>query len=320
MTPADTLTVLHLSDLHWSEEKSKDQRIVIEALIRDLKTFRSDGLTPDIVIFSGDLVQSGDDPALFAGVSEAFIKPVLEETSPAPLILCPGNHDISRKAVREASFIETGLKADLISVDRVNKFIDDLKGSGAPSSVALSRMANYDAALSSLVSMPASSTEPLLRIYKATVREKLIGVVAFNTAWRATGEPGGVDRHALILGERNVDQAIDGTSDCDIRIAVFHHPLDWLAEFDEISVTARLHSEFDVLMCGHTHRSSPELRMTTQGRALLSQAGCVYQNRDYFNGYQFIKLDYAAAQAEFTVRTYYNQPSTAVCRSRRYRR
>ena len=197
MTPSDTLTILHLSDLHWSEENSKDQDIVITALLADIARLRAEGLVPDIVVFSGDLVQSGDDSASFTKVTNAFVRPITQTTSPAPLFICPGNHDISRKAVREAPFIETGLKADLTSVDKVNRLIDNLQAGGAPSSVALARLANYYSALPTLVPTPPLSADPLVQIY---VGEKVVGVAAFDTAWRATGEAGGVDRHALILG------------------------------------------------------------------------------------------------------------------------
>src|SRR5208337_4454988 len=112
----------------------------------------------------------------------------------------------------------------------------------------------------------------------------------------------------LTSGERTVDLAIDDLKQCDIRIGVMHHPLDWLDTFDEVSVSSRLFGEFDLLACGHVHRAEPEFRRTAQGGALISQGGCLYETRDYFNGYNVIRLNQEEETAEFIVRTFYNRP------------
>ena len=127
----------------------------------------------------------------------------------------------------------------------------------------------------------------------------------------SNGRTGRLDLHRLLLGERNVDNAIAALSEVDLRLAVFHHPLDWLAEFDEQSVASRMYTAFDVLLCGHTHRSFPEARTTSIGTSILSQAGCLYQARNFFNGYQLLQIDRVAEKAEFVVRTYNDNPRRA---------
>ncbi|WP_197424107.1 hypothetical protein [Bradyrhizobium valentinum] len=46
-----------------------------------------------------------------------------------------------------------------------------------------------------------------------------------------------------------------------------------------------------MLACGHIHRAGPELRKTTMGDAILSQAGCLYGHREWFNGYSVVEID-----------------------------
>lgn len=303
------ITILHLSDLHWSNSKAIDQSIVITALHTDLKRLADEGIVPDIALFTGDLIQSGDDPTAFDAVLEKFVRPTVEVLNGIDFIIVPGNHDIARQVVRDAPFIEQGLKGTLNSVDELNKFVD---GMGIPSksssSVALARMDSYEEAFSKFPSPRPNISTPLLKTYKLQIQGRSLGVATFNTAWRATGEPDSVDRHFLLMGERNVDLAATELSECDFRIAAFHHPLEWLADYDESAVRSRLTTEFDLLMFGHSHNSRPEIRVSPTGRALLSQAGCLYEHRDYFNGYQVITLDLDDATATFDIRTYLNRP------------
>jgi len=100
----NVITILHLSDLHWSDEKVKDMRIVIAALCDDLRRLRGDErIVPDLAIFSGDFVQAGEKPALFADAHDAFIEPMLEAAglTAERFFIVPGNHDIARSVVRE---------------------------------------------------------------------------------------------------------------------------------------------------------------------------------------------------------------------------
>lgn len=101
----------------------------------------------------------------------------------------------------------------------------------------------------------------------------LVGVTSFNNSWRATGEASGADRGKLIMGERCIDKSIDLIAKTDLRIAVFHHPIDWLAEFESSCVSPRLFNGFDILAYGHVHSVQPELRVSPSGSSIVSQSG-----------------------------------------------
>src|SRR5262249_2359443 len=131
---------------------------------------------------------------------------------------------------------------------------------------------------------------PFLSTFVFNIRSQTVGVACFNTAWRATGEPDDKDLGNLLIGERIMDYAIEKLGRVDIRLAVFHHPLNWLHPFDQTAVDGRLQAEFDILMCGHIHRSSPEWRRTTAGEVVLSQGAALYVSRDYFNGYNIVQI------------------------------
>lgn len=304
------LEIVHLSDLHWSSKKQADRQIVIDALLRDLKTQKANGeIAPDAVIFSGDLAGSGDNAADLLDGYNALCVPVLEILGLGNdrLFIAPGNHDIAREKVRTAQYVESGLQATLKSVDSVNDFVDNLISGSMTHLPAVERMNNYYQFVDKIT--PADDTpSTLLRCYSRKIGAVNLGVACFDTAWRATGEPNDVDRNRLLIGERNIDLAIETLSKCDIRVAVMHHPLEWLAEFDEYAVASRLSAHFDIICCGHTHRTIPQTRTTAQGTAILSQTGSIYASRKWFNGYHIIQVDAAKGECCFRVRTYYDSP------------
>jgi 3',5'-cyclic AMP phosphodiesterase CpdA len=112
------IEILHLSDLHLSSQYLTDLSVVREALISRLNAEVQARGAPDVVVFSGDLVQAGS--ALeFELAKKEFIDPVLRATTVTQdrFIIVPGNHDIDREAVRSEPELESGLKLKLNNRD-----------------------------------------------------------------------------------------------------------------------------------------------------------------------------------------------------------
>lgn len=307
------ITALHISDLHWSAAEHKNLKIVVDALVADLTDLRAQGVKPDVVVWTGDLVQSGEDGDAFLAADDALFEPILAavKLDRDRLFVVPGNHDISRKYVRETGYVEQGLKATLQTVDQVNAFVDGVASKSDAAKAALGRMDNFSAYMGAAVGRKPTFENPWLSTHTLDIEGVNIGVACFNTAWRATGEHENADRHELLMGERNVDLAIEALKETKLRFALFHHPLDWLADFDMSAVAARLYAQFDVLFYGHTHQTHPELRSGPTGTAILSQTGSVYQRRKYFNGYQLVQIDTDSNEVAFHVRTYFDHPRRA---------
>jgi hypothetical protein len=219
----------------------------------------------------------------------------------------PGNHDISRKQVRSLKYVDDGLRANLITVDSINRFISESISSPTQNEVALDRLSSFNSFQSGFGGKPISSN-PFVRTYRIRVADATIGIACFNTAWRATGEPDDIDRGHLILGERAADIAIDDLAEATLRIAVFHHPSSWLLDCDASVVDARLSAQFDILCMGHIHEAKPQLTISPTGTCIISQAGCLYQTRKYFNGYQILRVDLVSREVEMFVRSYYDTP------------
>lgn len=106
MTDPDLITILHISDFHYAQGKAREQGIIVDALVDDLKKLCIGHRKPDVILFTGDLVQAaGADPHDEA--YDFFIERVSKATGTSDdrIFLTPGNHDLSRLVTEEA--IET---------------------------------------------------------------------------------------------------------------------------------------------------------------------------------------------------------------------
>lgn len=303
------LTLLHLSDLHWAPHLATDLTIVTDALQRDLQSYcATNGIEIDAIIFSGDLALGGDEPDWFKQAYERFLKPV-SKTCDVPfdrVYVAPGNHDIAREHVRKIPSIHQGLEKQLTSVGDVNRLIDINHVNGSEVHQSLGRMRNfYDHHDAENPDHQGHSV--FFRTHKFQQGDRSIGVASFNSAWMATGEGDDVDFRKLVLGERAVDLALADLTGCDFKIAVHHHPLDWLRPHDGDAVDLLLRRAFDLSCSGHVHQARPTMSLDASGTCVTSQAGSVYAGREFFNGYQIVEIDLPARDYVFHVREYINR-------------
>lgn len=300
------LTIVHISDAHWSDSKQDSENGIVEALLADLSELSERRIIPDAVIFSGDLVQAGEQSDVFARATVAVFDPILSHLSLQRdrLFVCPGNHDISRAVAREQSVIEDGLKSRLKSQDALLEFIKRAQSGAQVEGLALQRLGNfyqwYDNEFES-----SHKAGNFYRLRKFEIDGRTIGIALFNTAWRATGESGNVDERNLILGSIFVEKASECLDDCAYRVAVLHHPFENLIEFDRDYVEPRLTKNFDLICTGHTHKPKPEGVIDSNGSSIRSQAGSLYAGSRWFNGYQVIEIDFVADTTTIFCREYF---------------
>ncbi|MBG6202694.1 putative MPP superfamily phosphohydrolase [Labrenzia sp. EL_13] len=302
------LTILHLSDLHHRGSTANDQKIVVEALKRDVACIKRD-YSIDLLVFSGDLVQSGSSEMDFEKATLDVLDPLANELAlqPGRVVVCPGNHDIDREVVRKQNYIEQGLKQTLRKRDDINNFVDQYSDTNISTNTipeAFSRMQNFYKKVWHPMAERGANVTPFSAIQKVKINGISVAICIFNSAWRCTGEGGDADRGNLVIGERAIDLAVQKTKEVAVRIAVFHHPFDWLAEDDRTSVEARFHSDFHAFFFGHVHSTLPTFTRSPLGGAIYSQAGCLYSGRDYFNGYSIVSIDVENSTVKIDAREY----------------
>ncbi|MBU0825967.1 MAG: metallophosphoesterase [Alphaproteobacteria bacterium] len=314
------ITVLHASDLHWSESNSRDLSIVTNAMLADIEYMgKEHSLRPDLIIFSGDLAQSGDSEDGLMQAFEHFLVPLAKAAGVGTerLFVAPGNHDMSRDNVRSLPTINDALYGRLKDTDAINAFVRSAMRGAKEEVLAVDRMNNFysvhDAYLGSI-----SQTGPFFRTAKVDIHGRSVGVACLNSAWRATGEADDVDYQRLVISELAIDSALEELEGCEVKIAVHHHPLDWLTIADKETSDARIRSAFNLACSGHMHAARPSFTLDATGSCVVSQTGSVFAGRKWFNGYQFIEIDLPSGCYTFTVREYHDHDrrfdfATTVC-------
>lgn len=292
---------LHLSDFHYSKDHETGMKVVVDCLISDLEKLKSEeGFLPRFVVFSGDLVHAGAVEDDFERAYNFLTVPVIDALglSPGMFFFTPGNHDINISRIDDA--LDAGVRENCKSFQDINIIIDSLPDRP----YYLSRLDNFNAFIQAHPSSGEVLNTPLYRSHVISIDGVSIGLSLLNSCWRATGRPANADYGNLMLGERQIDFAVEPLKDCDLRIGIVHHPLQWLIPMEHASTQRRAFQVFDLLLFGHNHE--PDLASVQHSREpnIINHCGCLYQSRDYFNGYSIIDCDLEKNEVTLVLRSY----------------
>lgn len=305
------LRIVHLSDFHLNYEHQNEFReFTMKALLRDLIEFDREKKI-DLVMFTGDLIDKGglsfnkDIDLAFYNFNDDVIEPILYNLnlSKDRFLFIPGNHDIDRNTVNK--IYEAGLRQTLQSTESVNDFVQNIYNDGVERLKSFKGFekqyfegSNKDYKFSNF-----SST------YKLTINKLNVGVACVNSAWRCFDS--NEDKEKILISERQLMLARQEIEECDLKIALVHHPLDWLAPFDSIRVEEMITKDFDMMLCGHVHSGKTSSKTTMLGSLFVSVAPSNWSHnlrstdRDNSNGYTII--DYTDSQI-ITHNRRYNHP------------
>src|SRR5258708_6716099 len=273
------LRILHLSDLHLAQTENIDQKAVVKALLHDLDIQR--GQTDfDAICITGDIALKGGY-ATDLNAPVRFFNDLSRVTgaSSDQIILLPGNHDMN--LVVQDNSVATGVFSQLQSRDSVNDFVDK----------ALSRpflwehMADFERLRKTVSTVTYKSKGALESSCEIVAHGKRIGFACLNSAWKATGATNDGDYGKLIVGDRQVENCASQLDGCDLKIAMLHHPLNWLTPFDYTYVQRAIMRNIDALFHGHNHISDASAVATSLNQLLVSNARFIFHTRDFFNCY-----------------------------------
>jgi len=266
------IRIVHLSDIHLNKTHILDiEKFIIPALTKDLLTYNKE-LPIDLIFVSGDLIDKGGESfekninLAFYTFLDRIITPITDALNLGKdrVLFAPGNHDIDRTADKKLD--ELGLKSLLHSTEEVNLFIDSNDAQGIKRIFPFKifekeyyenyreeyNLSNYQSC------------------FKLTINEQSIGITCFNSAWRCYEST--LDKNNILLGERQVSNARNFIENCDVKMAILHHPLDWMAKFDNDSVSHFIQKDYDMLFYGHVHEGSSWSKTNMYGNLFVSIA------------------------------------------------
>ncbi len=292
------LTWLHISDCHQINKEADpaefaNRQKVLKSLVDDIRN-RSTKISPDLekvdfIIFSGDVANSGKPDQYRIAQSELF-RPILDACGLdySRLFIVPGNHDL------DIEMLPADLQRPLKSEEEVHYWLSDEK-KRSQALEPLGKFADF------VRKFTGQDIPNYANFKKWSIANKEIAVLGLNSAWMcernkdASGKTN--DYGYTVLGELQIDKCFDEIKDADLRIAVFHHPFEWLAEFDRNRIEIPLKRKFHFILNGHKHKPEVQLGFRgTLGEAVSIPAGACYYRRIpssslYTNSYNFVHID-----------------------------
>ncbi len=301
----NTLTWLHLSDLHCCPRTDWDARHVLAALRDDLAQLADEHeLRPDLIFFTGDAA-FGELPGhpLADQLDEAarFFEELREHCGVARenVFLVPGNHDVDRSAIAadDTAWLDERRKAyDRAAVDEMLR-----QGHGAERwRRIMTRLDAYRAFLERAgYKHLLGDPERLIYAQSRDVRGIRVGVAGLSSAWSCHGD----DRGRLWMGGAwQVATLEEELDDAGVRVALVHHPRTWLGEAEDPELEPLFERVFDFHLHGHEHQLWVR-PLAGEGNVRIA-AGACYDRSDRDNGYNLVRLDFENEKVEVWLRSY----------------
>ena len=294
--------ILHVSDIHATKNNKEKIKRLVSLLIDDLETLKqTNNLSINAVCITGDLISSGDtaEEDLEVVLTE-FIQPIIEsqQLSNDKVFIVAGNHEIKKSQI--VDYIENGLSSMLISEDKIYSF---MKGNVQD---ATKRIDYFENDFVKQFSGECVNSSPFYKSYTTEVSGLKIGFVCVNSAWRSTGS-GFIEKTKMIIGKETIVDGYESIKNTDIKICLFHHPLDWLVDDDKLEVEKCINS-FDIILNGHIHKLNTNSYVSFNGISLFNTCGKFDNSSDVYNGYSVLSINPFNKECKVLLRKYIDHP------------
>jgi len=279
---------IHISDIHMSARDEWSQDVVLTAMCNQISSYRADGVTADFILLTGDLAFSGkaEEYKLVVDFLDALCDAA--QVSKERIFCIPGNHDIDRD---KQKLCFQGARLHLQNQNR----IDAVLAGGDDLATLLDRQESYRQFQKQYFANQErwQTKAGLAYVSKLAIEDVVVAILGLDSSWLANG--GSDDHGKLLVGEKQVIDALrilqEDDNQAHILIAMAHHPLHLLRDYDRRPVMNRIERKCHFLHCGHLHE--PEARTTLSGSTacLTLGAGATFESRESHNSYSVITLD-----------------------------
>lgn len=292
-----TVTWLHISDLHFRTSQTYDANVVLKALLYDCKEcIALDQLRPDFIVVTGDIAFSGA-PEEYQ-LARQFFDDLLQSTNlrKEQLFLVPGNHDVNRSAISLAAQAIGEKLTDRQSANALLVTPADRK-------LVFARFKGYAAFVKAYLGKEwRFDDRRYFYVQRLNLAGQQIALLGLNSAWLCASDQDKSD--GLLIGERQARAALEQADGADLKIALLHHPFDWLREFDQNDSVAMLTDGCDFILHGHLHQTAATQLMSPDSAATILACGACYETREFPNMYNWVQLDLAAGSGTVYLRRY----------------
>lgn len=287
----DKFSWLHLSDFHFKAQGDVfGQDITTQAIVRDTSTRISKDYPLAFVLVTGDIAFSGKSAEYKRAIQFFYALASKLDISLDRIFVVPGNHDVDRDL---RTYLHDGVRQKLTNQQEVDNF---LGGQGERADL-MDRQAAFASFRTSLGtdSTVQTTQDGLAYVTLLDLQGFRISILGLNSAWLSgqDDQPGN-----LLIGDRQIINALTLSEENhpQLTIALAHHPIDWLADFDRLSCNGRLFPSLNFLHTGHVHHQGMSAVLQPSSECLLLAAGSAHASRHYENSYNLVEFDVGAAQ------------------------
>lgn len=256
---------------------------------------REENLSPDIAFLTGDIAFSGDRKEY--RIASKFIEELrlcLPKTG-IPIMLVPGNHDVSRGIVERFSREETDAVKHLTRNDSIIEYLRSPKHADDRARV-FQRLQNFQVFAKSC----KTYGQPQLNAFGAfstvqTINGVNVGIAGMNSAWRCSSD---ADRGRVVLGVPQIDEAVSGLRGAQLRLALVHHPpeTDWYV-LEDMRYQREMFPHFDFVLRGHEHDPRVQHSFFAGREYCQISAGALYTTDEFQKSFNVVQLDFETRSA-----------------------
>lgn len=304
------IRIIHFSDFHLNKKNLEDWNYFIkDSLLNELK--RIHGESPiDMIFITGDLIDKGGDnfesiDKAFSEFQEQIIKPIIT-TLNIPIehfLIIPGNHDLNQKADKE--FVDIGLRSYFDSSDKIKSFIKNGKAGDYQGFERIKSFKEFEKKL--YAGVTNSELSCFDSNFILNVKGKKIGVSCINSSWRCYDSK--KDKGLILVGDTQLANANNFIKNCDLKIALIHHPYDWVSDVENKVIHNHLHSNYNLMFVGHVHDGQTSVETNYAGSLFVNVAPGTLTD---------IRSDSRRYSTGFTIVDYQEENKIVKCNFRRY--
>lgn len=246
------MKILHLTDLHFGKKYLRKGKRMLPSLQTEIERINKKG-SIDFVVFSGDLVYSGSELSAFQDAQNEFIDKIITAAGiqKENFILSGGNHDMDAGAeIKPITEFFERIKSNEELNEIYQKNDDTFKLSYISSKQYFEFVSGF---------YDKDDIQELFQVFIRQFGDKKIGFCSLHSPWRSfIGDHSG----KLLLPLDVIHEGTERISDCDLKIAVIHHPIEDFRNFNSYEMEDVIFENFDVLLSGHYHKKKQSIQLT----------------------------------------------------------
>jgi hypothetical protein len=281
-----TLLILHLSDIHI-KEKNDSILSRSEQIASALNPYLSKSVTV-VILVSGDVAQAGTQAEY--QLASKFLSEIVstirrEAEVKIHFVISPGNHDCDFSGDQDARIAI--VQATLKRVGEIPRSFVDM-GVSVQKEFFKFRAANE-------TTSAIQFSDPLWTTYAFEVTGKKLLFDVLNASWvsQRYEQQGG-----LLFPFEQYEKMAD--SECDLRVCVIHHPLNWYGQTNYLRFRSFLHRISDFLFTGHEHQSAGRLTDDAQhGECIYIEGAALQQRSSAHSGFNIVQVDLDARKFKY---------------------